>query len=288
MSHDHNHTKSEYINKAYTIGIVLNLVYVFTQILFGLKVNSLALLSDAGHNFLDVVSLALSMLSFKLAKAQETEKYTYGYKKASIMVSMINAVALLVSVCIIGYQAVLRFQHPEPLPGLSIAIVAGVGIVINGVSAFLFLRNKDEDINIKSAFLHLASDAVVSLGMVIGGIIIYYTHQYWLDPLISLIISLVIISSTWSLLKDSLRLSLDGVPDNVDFNKVKEAALSIKGVKDFHHIHIWPMSTTQNALTGHLVLDNSLSIEEIQSVKELLKNDLLSLNIHHATIETES
>ena len=225
--HDHNHGSSEItgLNKAFIIGISLNLGFVLVQIIIGLRINSLSLLSDAGHNFLDVAGLALAMLAFRLTKTKATERYTYGYKKASILISLFNAFVLLVSIGAIGYQAVLRFSNPEALPGETIAVVAVIGIIINGVSALMFYRDKHRDINVKSAFLHLASDAFVSLGLVVGGLVIYYTHLYWIDPLLSMIICSVILVSTYNLLKDNIRLSLDGVPENVDLNKVKEEIL---------------------------------------------------------------
>jgi len=176
-SHGHHHGTSEItgLNKAFVIGIILNLVFVLVQVVIGFQVNSLSLLSDAGHNFLDVAGLALAMLAFKLTKSRSTEKYTYGYRKASILVSLLNAVILLISIGVIGYEAALRFKYPQPLPGITIAIVASIGILVNGISAFMFFKDKDSDINVKSAFLHLLSDALVSLGLVAGGIIIYFT-----------------------------------------------------------------------------------------------------------------
>lgn len=287
----HNHAHVPVItnlNRAFIIGIVLNFAYVVIQIVIGLKIHSLALLSDAGHNFLDVAGLALAMVAFKLSKSKATEKYTYGRKKASILISLFNAVILLISIGAIGYEAIFRFKNPHPIPGITIAVIAAIGIVVNGVSAFMFFKDKDKDINVKSAFLHLASDALVSLGLVAGGIIIYYTGWYWVDPALSLIICIVIIISTWSLLKDSLRLSLDGVPDNVDLKKVKEEVIKITGVRDFHHVHIWAISTTENALTGHLVVAGSLGFEEITALKKTVKHSLEHYDIHHATLETET
>ena len=287
--HSHSHAPViTNLNNAFITGIVLNLVYVIIQIVIGLRINSLSLLSDAGHNFLDVAGLALAMMAFKLTKSKSTEKYTYGYKKSSILISLLNAVILLISIGAIGYEAIFRFQHPQPLPGITIAVVAAIGIVINAVSAFMFFRDKESDINVKAAFLHLASDALVSLGLVVGGIIIYYTHLYWIDPLLSIIICLVIIASTWSLLKDSLRLSMDGVPNNVDIQKVKTEVMKIDGVKDFHHLHIWAISTTQNAMTGHLVVSNELTATQISILKNKIKHNLEHLNIHHSTLETET
>lgn len=287
--HSHNHTPViTSLNQAFIVGILLNLAYVIIQVIIGLNINSLSLLSDAGHNFLDVAGLALAMLAFKLSTSKSTEKYTYGYKKSSILISLLNAVVLLISIVAIGYAAILRFRNPEPLPGKVIAIVAVIGIFINGISAFMFFSDKAKDINVKAAFLHLAADALVSLGLVIGGILIYYTHWYWIDSLLSLIVCLVIIASTWKLLKDSLRLSLDGVPDTVNLQKVKEEILKIDGVHDFYHLHIWAISTTQNALTAHLVVSPDLSVAQIEVIKHTIKYELLHANIHHSTIETKS
>ncbi len=290
--HDgHNHGKPvalTNVNRAFIIGIGLNLTYVIIQIIIGLKINSLSLLSDAGHNFLDVGGLALSLLAFKLTKAKATEKYTYGYKKSSILISLLNAVILLISIGAIGYEAIFRFKNPEPLPGITIAIIAGIGILINGGSAILFFREREKDINIKSAFLHLMSDALVSLGLVVGGIIIYYTHQYWIDPLLSILVCCVIIFSTWSLLKDSLRLSLDGVPANVDIDKVRQIISGMKGVTSFHHIHVWAVSTTETALTGHVTVVNNLKPEQISKIKHDIKHGLEHQNISHCTLEIET
>ncbi len=287
-NHSHNHTPViSNLNNAFVVGIVLNLIYVLVQIVIGLSINSLSLLSDAGHNFLDVAGLALAMLAFRLSNSKATDKYTYGYKKASILISLLNAVVLLISIGAIGFEAIFRFQNPEPLPGKIIAIVALIGIFVNGGSALMFFRDKEKDINIKSAFLHLASDALVSLGLVVGGVVIHYTHLFWIDPLLSLIVCLVIIVSTWNLLKDSLRLSLDGVPENVDMEKVKNEVLTTKGVKDVHHIHLWAISTTQNAMTAHLVVDNGLTNNELSELKNHLKHELEHCNIQHVTLETE-
>lgn len=294
MSEDHHHHHHHGtatitgINKAFIIGIILNLAYVIIQVIIGLSINSLSLLSDAGHNFLDVAGLALAMLAFKLSNSKSTDKYTYGYKKASILVSLFNAVLLLISIGAIGYEALMRFENPAELPGKTIALVALIGIAINGFSAYLFFKAKEEDINIKSAFLHLASDAVVSLGLVVGGLIIYYTKIYWIDPLLSLVICAVIVASTWRLLKDSLRLSLDGVPENVDIEKVKSVISASAGVKKLFHIHIWAISTTQNALTAHLVIEENLTPKEVAQLKHSIKHELEHLNIQHSTLETAS
>ena len=285
--HDHSHTITK-INTAFVIGISLNLLFVIVQVIYGLRIRSLSLLSDAGHNFADVGSLAISLLAFQLMKVKSNKRYTYGYKKASVLTALLNAVILLVSLGAILYEAISRLVNPRPVAGITIAIVSAIGIVINAVSALFFLREKENDMNIKSAYLHLMSDALVSLALVIGGIVIYYTHWYRIDGILSILVAIVIIVATWKLLKDSLRLSLDGVPENIDLDEIKNAAFKINGVKDFHHIHIWALSTTENALTAHLVVDAAAAPQEIQRIKHTLKHALEHLNIQHATIETET
>lgn len=289
MEHNHhNHApKITSLNKAFVIGIILNFGYVIFQIVVGFRINSLSLLSDAAHNFADVVALGLSLLAFKLASVKATEKYTFGYKKASILVALFNALLLLISVGAIGYEAILRFFNPEPQQGLTIAIVSGVGILINGISAFQFFRDKDSDLNVKSAFSHLAADAVVSLGLVVGGILIHFTGWIWIDPVLSLIVALVIIWGTWSLTKDTFRLSLNGVPNDIDLQKVREEILESPEVASVHHIHVWAMSTTENALTAHVVLKQVIDFQEITKLKQRIKHHLEHVNIHHATLEFE-
>ncbi|MEP6796155.1 MAG: cation diffusion facilitator family transporter [Saprospiraceae bacterium] len=291
MSHDQTHHDHSIalnnVNAAFIIGIGLNLLFVLIEGIAGLFTHSLSLLSDAGHNLADVGSLALSLLAFRLLKVKSTKLYTYGYRKTSVLVALFNAMVLFVAVGAIIYEAAHRLFFPQPIPGLTIAIVAGIGIVINSVTALLFLRDKDKDLNIKSAYLHLMSDAVISLGIVIGGIIIYYTHWFWLDSVVSISVAVFILLSTWRLLKGSLRLSLDGVPENISLDDIKALAKQVEGVKEVHHVHIWAISTTENALTAHLVVGENVSPEQEQKIKHDLKHRFLHLNIHHATLETE-
>ena len=296
MNHEeHNHEAHHHgsvvltnVNKAFIIGISLNFLFVVIEVIVGLYIHSLSLLSDAGHNLADVVALALSLLAFRLLKVKTNDKYTYGYRKTSILVALFNAVVLLVSIGAIAYEAIHRFLNPEPLPGNIIAIVAGIGIGINAFTAILFLKDKEKDINIKSAYLHLMSDALVSLGLVIAGIVIHYTNWYWLDPVFSIIIAVVILLGTWSLLRHSLRLSLDGVPPDIDIQKIKDTALKTNGVLEIHHLHVWAISTTQNALTAHLIVDEKMTMVQMKELKEHLKHELAHQNIHHVTLETET
>ena len=286
--HDHHHTVVlTNVNNAFIIGIILNAAFVIIEVVVGLKIHSLSLLSDAGHNLADVGSLALSLLAFRLLKVKSNDKYTYGYRKTSILASLFNAMVLLVSIGAIMFEAIRKFNHPVILPGKTIAIVAGIGIVINFISAMYFMKNKDSDLNQKSAYLHLMSDAFVSLGLVVGGVVISFTQWYWLDPVLSIVIAFVILFSTWELLRESLRLSLDGVPKGIEIDEVKKQAMMVKGIKDIHHIHVWAMSTSENAMTGHLVLFDNMKDEDTIKIKELIKHKMHHLNIQHITLETE-
>ncbi len=298
MAHDHGHDHSHghhhhhavnpaEMNSAFVIGIILNFSFVVIEVIVGLAIHSLSLLSDAGHNLADVGTLALSLLAFRMMKIKSNERFTYGYRKTSVFVALINSVILLISIGAIVFEAIHRLLHPEPLPGGIISIVAGIGIVVNGVSAMLFMRNKEKDLNVKSAYLHLLSDAVVSLGLVIGGVIIIYTGWYIIDSILSLVIAAVILTGTWNLLRDSLRLSLDAVPTGISIENIRNIALKIKGVKDLHHIHIWAISTTENALTAHLVLAAGTTNAEEQTIKHNLKHELEHNKIHHITLESE-
>jgi cobalt-zinc-cadmium efflux system protein len=293
MSHGHDHAHHHQpveltnVNKAFIIGIALNFLFVIIEAVVGFSVHSLSLLSDAGHNLADVGSLALSLLAFRLLKVKANDKYTYGYRKTSILAAFFNAVILLISIGAITYGAIHRFIHPEPLPGRTIAIVAGIGILINAFTAIQFIREKEKDINVKSAYLHLMADALVSVGLVIGGLVIFYTHWFWLDPVLSLIIAIVILFGTWSLLRESLRLSLDGVPKGIDLQQIKKAASGIQGLIDIHHIHVWAISTTQNAMTAHLVLSANISKPEEVAIKSKLRHEMEHMNIQHVTLETE-
>ncbi len=294
MAHHHDHHHHHHgpvaltnVNTAFVVGIALNFLFVIIEVAVGLYVHSLSLLSDAGHNLADVGTLALSLLAFRLVKVKPTEQYTYGYRKTSVIVALFNGMMLMVSIGAIIYEAVHRFFNPEPLPGGIIALVAGAGIIINSVTALLFFRDKDKDMNIKSAYLHLLSDALVSLALVIGGVIIIYTGWFWVDSALSILVAVVIFFSTWGLLRDSFRLSLDAVPADIKMENIKNAATKIAGVKSLHHIHIWAISTTENALTAHLVLEKDTTIERERLIKNELRHELQHQNIHHITLETE-
>lgn len=284
-SHQHSHAiNAESLNKAFIIGIVLNLAFVVIEFAAGFWFDSLALLSDAGHNLSDVVSLVLALLAFRLAKVKANERYTYGYKKSTILVSLLNAVILLVAVGAIVIESIHKLSNPAVVPGGAIAWVAGVGVLINAFTAFLFMKDKEKDLNVKGAYLHMAADALVSVGVLVAGIVISRTGWYIIDPIIGLIVAVVILISTWNLLHDSLRLTLDGVPTSIDSQKAVKAIRALPGVDDVHHIHIWAISTTENALTAHIVLKQP---EGMQEVKHLIRHRLEDFGIGHATLEFE-
>jgi len=282
--HDHHHHQISSLNRAFIIGIVLNIGFVLAEFGAGFWFDSLGLLSDAGHNLSDVASLILAMLAFRLAKVSPTSKYTYGLKKSTVLVSLLNAVILLIAVGIIISESISKFIHPQPVEGGAIAWVAGIGVLINGFTAWLFLKDKDKDLNVKGAYLHMAADALVSIGVVISGIIIIYTGWYIIDPIIGIVIALVIVYSTWGLLRDSLRLSLDGVPVGTNLSEIEKAMTSVSGVENIHHLHVWAISTTETALTAHVVLSDISRMEEI---KEEVKHQLSDIGVQHVTLEME-
>lgn len=283
-SHSHSHQSNNY-NKAFGFGIALNVIYIIVEVTFGLIINSMALIADAGHNFSDVLGLILAWGGAYLAKTAVTKKRTYGLRKSTILATLFNAILLLVAVGAIIIEAIRKIAEPEPIAGTTMMIVAGVGVVINTLTALLFLKGREKDINIKGAFLHMAADAGVSLGVVTAGLLINLTGFYLLDPVISLIIVIVITIGTWNLLKDSLHLSMDAVPRNIDFEKVKEYLSSINGVKEVHDLHIWAMSTTENALTAHLVIPDDQKDDKFLSKVCSRLND--KFGIEHSTIQIE-
>lgn len=282
--HSHNHMITS-LNRAFIIGIALNLVFVAVEFGAGFLFNSLALLSDAGHNLSDVISLILALLAFRLARVKANTRYTYGYKKSTVLVSLFNAVILLIAVGAILVESINKIKHPEPVPGGAIAWVAGIGVLINAFTAFLFLKDKEKDLNIKGAYLHMAADALVSVGVLVGGLVIRKTGWFIIDPMIGIVVAIVILISTWGLLRDSIRLSLDGVPANIDLRKLKKAIISVPEVKSTHHLHIWAISTTENALTAHIVISK---LEDMEKIKQDIKQELEQLGIGHATLEFET
>lgn len=232
--HSHNHQEtssfSNGIGRSFVIGIVLNILFVLAETIAGLKLDSLGLLTDAGHNLGDVAALALSLFAFQIAKKKASTRYTYGYRKATIHVALINSVILLVAIGAIGWEAVMRLRHPAPIEGGYIAIVAGIGILINSITALFFAKEKEKDINIKGAYLHMAADALVSTAVVVAGLLIKFTNWFWIDSVISFLVIAVIIKSTWNLLQDSVSLSLDAVPKGLIYPLSKQGYALLRGL----------------------------------------------------------
>ncbi len=282
----HHHSHDADFGRAFAVGIALNGAYVVGEATCGFFANSLALMADAGHNAGDVVSLALAWLAATLARRAPSSRFTYGLASSSILAALANAVLLALVTGAIAWEAVLRLMQPQPAAGVLMMAVAGVGILVNGATALMFARGRKRDLNVRSAFLHMASDALVALGVVATGAAILLTGWRWLDPAISLVIGAVIVWGTWSLLREALALALAGVPAGVDQGGVAKYLAGLPGVTEVHDLHIWGMSTTETALTAHLVrpgaaLDDALLAEVCAELKARFA-------IHHATLQIES
>ena len=287
--HEHDHGSHSHapanFGKAFLIGILLNTGFIVAEIIYGLHANSLALLADAGHNISDVLGLFMAWGAVILAKRKPSDRYTYGLQSSSILAALANAVLLLVACGGIGWEAIQRFSNPEAIGSTTVMIVAGFGILINGITAWLFMTGRNDDLNIRGAFLHMAADALVSLGVVIAGAVMMWTGWLWLDPLVSLVISIVIIFGTWSLLKDSFDLALHAAPKHISTAKVKAYLSSLAGVKEVHDLHIWAMSTNETALSAHILMScNHPGDEFLKHVAHELEHDF---RIGHCTIQIE-
>ena len=286
MEHNHNHTitSPNDINRSFILGIILNVIYVIIEIIYGWQNNSTSLLSDAAHNVGDISGLLLAFLAFKLQVVKPSKLFSYGFKKGSIVTSFINSILLAFAIGAIAWEGVHKVMNPSPLSGTVIMWVALVGVVINFISAMLFKKNQKEDINIKAAYWHLMADALVSLGVVASGIVIHYFQWYALDGITAIIIAVVVLFSTWSLFKDSAIAILDGVPASVDAAEIAAHLLEVKGVLNIHHLHIWGISTNENALTAHIQIED---VNQLPRIKKALKEELEEHNIKHSTLEFE-
>jgi cobalt-zinc-cadmium efflux system protein len=251
--HSHAHTPKSF-GFAFALGSALNIAFVLVEAAFGILSNSTALLADAGHNLSDVIGLLIAWGAAVLSRRAPTARYTYGLRSSSILAALFNAVFLLIAVGAIAWEAIQRFTQPAPVAAGTVMIVAAVGIAINGVTAWMFASGRKGDINIRGAFLHMAADAAVSAGVVVAGALILLTGWEWIDPAVSLVICAIIVWSTWGLLRDSVRMSLDAVPQTIDASAVSAYLRELSGVTQLHDLHIWPMSTTETALTCHLIM----------------------------------
>jgi cobalt-zinc-cadmium efflux system protein len=283
--HEHARAPADF-GAAFATGVALNLGFVALEVAYGLIAGSVALLSDAGHNLGDVLGLAAAWLASVLVRRAPSARFTYGLRGSSILASLFNAVFLLLTVGAISWEAILRFARPAPVAGGTVMAVAAIGIVVNGVTAWLFASGSKDDINIRGTFLHMASDALVSAGVVAAGLVILLTGWLWLDPLTSLAVNLVIVWGTWGLMRDSLGMSMAAVPSGVDPAKVRDYLASRPGVATVHDLHVWPISTTETALTCHLVMPAGHPGDAF--LHELSAELALRFRIVHSTVQIET
>jgi cobalt-zinc-cadmium efflux system protein len=283
-NHDHAHGPANY-NATFAIGVGLNLVYVLVEVAAGLWFGSLALLADAGHNLSDIVGLLLAWGGHALSRVSRTKRYTYGFRSTSILAALFNGLILLVAIGAIAWESVRRFWDPVVVPGLMIIVVAFVGVIVNGITTWLFVQGREDDVNIRGAFLHMAADTGVSAVVVVGGIGIMLTGWTWIDPTLSLTVAVVILFGTWGLLREAVELVLQAVPRGIDPEEVERLLASQPGVTGVHDLHIWAMSTTEVAMTTHLVRP-SLECNDafLSETTALLKE---RFKIGHATIQIE-
>lgn len=282
--HSHSHIPTNFTS-AFIIGIVLNTLYVVVEFGYGVAVNSMSLIADAGHNLSDVLGLLLAWGAAWLAKRNASKKHTYGFRKSTILASLINSVLLFVAIGAITIEAIQRFFNPVSVPGSVVMIVAGIGLVINAATAMLFMRGKEHDLNIKAAFMHMAADALVSGGVVVAGLVVLLTGYTFIDPLVSLIIVVILALGSWRMLRDSASLTMDGVPEAVDYNQVAAYLSQIPGVIGVHDLHIWAMSTTENAMTVHIVTNEAKNNNDFTAhIAEHLHSHF---SVHHSTIQME-
>ena len=283
--HGHSHAPAQF-NKAFAIGIALNIAFVLIEGFYGWKINSLALLADAGHNLSDVAGLVLAWGGALAGRLRPDVRHTYGWTRASILAAFVNALLLLVAMGSLAWEALGRLGSPEATEGWTIIGVAAVGIVINTATALLFMRGRKDDLNIRGAFLHMAGDALVSLGVVIGGALYLWQGWDWIDPVMSLAIAVVIVLGTWSLFRQSLHLLFDGVPEGVDLAAVRQLLLGLPGVAEVHDLHVWAMGTSQTALTAHLVLTDQA--DDVGGVLHQAERELHEhFEIRHVTLQVE-
>lgn len=284
MAHGHTHTPANY-DRAFKLGIAMNTAFVVLEAGAGVLYNSVALISDAAHNLSDVLALALAWGAYLLSRSAPTQRRTYGFKRATILASLVSAVLLCLALGAVIWEALQRLTTPAVTHGLTIVVVAGAGVLVNGLTAALFLRGRHTDLNIKGAYLHMAADAAVSLGVVCAGIAILLTGWHWLDPTVALVVAVVILASGIGLLRESLDLAMDAVPQHISIEQVRRYLAALPGVSEVHDLHVWSMSTTETALTVHLVVpERAVNDSFLQKTARTLRDDFA---IHHPTIQIE-
>jgi len=295
QGHDHNHAGHSHaghshapasFDRAFAIGIGLNIVFVAVEAIVGLRIDSVALLADAGHNLSDVLGLVVAWGGTMLARTAPTKRFTYGLKGSTILAALANALLLMVALGAIVLEASQRFSDPAPTAGLTVSMVAGVGIAVNAITAWMFARGRKGDVNIRGAYLHMAADALVSAGVVIAGIVIWRTGLSWIDPAVSIVIAILIFWQTWGLLRETVEMSLSAVPRGIAYDDVDAALCGLPGVEKIHDLHIWPMSTTEPVLTAHLVMPAGHPGDQFLSDARTMLHD--RFGIGHATLQVET
>lgn len=283
--HGHHHALPADHGRAFALAIGINTLFVAIEFIYGFIANSTALMADAGHNLSDVLGLALAWGAAILAKRAPSKHFTYGLRGTSIVAALMNALLLMLACGAIAWEAVQRFAHPPPVAGMTVSVVAGIGVIVNVFSAWLFMAGSKGDLNIRAAYQHMAADAATSVGVVLSGIVIMYTGWTWLDPAVSLVIVIMIVIGTWSLLRESVQLVLAGVPPSIDSTKVSAFLAQQNGVSEVHDLHIWAMSTTETALTAHLVMPGGYPGDaRVDAIGEKLRADF---KIAHCTLQVE-
>jgi cobalt-zinc-cadmium efflux system protein len=284
MEHDHSKNRNINLSNAFKAGITINIIFVAVEALFGFFSNSMALIADAGHNLIDVLALVFSWIAVILSHRQPTLKFTYGFRRSTILIALLNTILLLGAVAFILYETVQRINNPVKIDAKSVMIVAAIGIVVNAFTAWLFMKGEKHDLNIRSAFIHFVADALVSLGVVVAGVIIAFTGIQWIDSLVSFAIIAVILYSSYNLLIDSVNLALDAVPENINIEEVREYLANLPEVSGVHDLHIWALSTSEAAMTVHLATHNQTDVSFIRAIQDQLHE---RFRIEHATIQVE-
>jgi cobalt-zinc-cadmium efflux system protein len=284
MENTHHHNQNYNIGNAFKIGIAINIVFIILEVIFGFFSNSMALVSDAGHNFSDVLALIFSWIAVRLSQRKPTLKFTYGFRRSTILIAILNTVLLLAAIVFVLWETIQRLGKPQIINSYSVIIIAAIGILINGFTAWLFIKDKKHDLNIRSAFIHFVADALVSFGVVVAGLIMALTGITWIDSIVSLIIIAVILYSSYQLLIDSVSLALDAVPENIDIEAVRKYLDNLPEVAGIHDLHIWALSTSAAALTVHLETHAQTDFSFVTRIQHQL-ND--KFGIEHSTIQIE-
>jgi cobalt-zinc-cadmium efflux system protein len=284
MEHNHSHSHNINFGNAFKIGISINIAFIVIEILYGYFSNSMALVADAGHNFSDVLALVFSWIAILLSQRKPTGKFTYGFRSSTILIALLNTIILLGAVAFIIWETIHRLSKPLVINANNVIVIAAIGIAVNGFTAWLFHKGKKHDVNIRSAFVHFIADALVSLGVVVAGIVMAFTGIVWIDAVFSFIIIAVILYSSYHLLIDSIKLALDGVPENIDITAVREYLLSLPEVSGIHDLHIWALSTTDAALTVHISTPLQTDVTFITNIQHQLHE---RFDIEHTTIQVE-